>query len=732
MHSVSLFAPTLVAAGDFTLVTILVAVAVGVVFLLGLIGLIAKFYRQVDQGKALIVNTMGKEPIVTFTGRTVVPVINRAEVMDISVKTTEIARTGKDGLICADNIRADIKVTFFVRVNKTVEDVLKVAQTIGCARASDQETLETLFSAKFSEALKTVGKRFEFEMLYTKRHEFKEQILQVIGQDLNGYVLDDCAIDYLEQTPLASLDPNNILDAQGIRKITEITATQAVATNDLRKEEEKAIKKKNTEAAEAMMELDRQQADASYKQMREIASVKAREEAEAARIQAEERKKAELARIKVDEELQVTEENRKRQVEVAVKNRERVVLVEQERVVKDQQLEAIGRERETELKRIEKEKAIEVQKKEIADVIRARVAVDKTVAEEEERIKDLRVVSASKRSKDAKVIDAEAVAEAGLVTQIKSAQAAEEAAKFQAKQKLVLADADLEASDRIARAKMRMAEGTQAEAAASGLAEVKVKEADAAAIEKLGAVEARVMLQKLEAEARGRETQGLAEARVKEADANATEKSGVAEASAKREMLLAEAAGKEADAAATEKMAVAKAAEIREQLLGEATGLAQKAEAMKHLDDATRAHEEYRLRLDRQVQVALQELAVRKDVAHAQAEVLGQAMAHAKINIVGGDGQFFERFVHAVSLGQALDGAIGGSDTAQQLLGKYFDGSRVFTDDVRDVLSRPAITSEALKNLSISALLGQLLSNANDGDRSKIATLVAKAKELGL
>lgn len=724
--------PVLVAAGDFPLVTILVAIGVGIVFLLGLIGLIAKFYRQVDQGKALIVNTMGKEPIVTFTGRTVVPVINRAEVMDISVKTTEIARTGKDGLICADNIRADIKVTFFVRVNKTVEDVLKVAQTIGCARASDQETLETLFSAKFSEALKTVGKRFEFEMLYTKRHEFKEQILQVIGQDLNGYVLDDCAIDYLEQTPLASLDPNNILDAQGIRKITEITATQAIATNDLRKEEEKAIKKKNTEAAEALMELDRQQADASYKQMREIASVKAREEAEAMRIQAEERKKAELARIKVDEELQVTEENRKRQVEVAVKNRERVVLVEQERVVKDQQLEAIGRERETELKRIEKEKALEVQKKEIADVIRGRVAVDKTVAEEEERIKDLRVVSAAKRSKDAKVIEAEAVAEAGLVTQIKSAQAAEEAAKFQAKQRLVLADADLEASDRTARAKIRLAEGTQAEAAANGLAEVKVKEADAAAIEKLGAAEARVLLQKLEAEAKGKETQGLAEVRVKEADASATEKSGAAQASAKREMLLAEAVGKEADAAATEKMAVAKAAEIREQLLGEATGLAQKADAMKHLDDATRAHEEYRLRLDRQVQVAMQELAARKDIAHAQAQVLAQAMAHAKINIVGGDGEFFERFIHAVSLGQSLDGAIGGSETAQQLLGKYFDGSRVFTDDVKDVLSRPALSSESLKNLSISALLGQLLAKAEDGERSKLVALVAKAKELGL
>jgi uncharacterized membrane protein YqiK len=717
---------------DFTIVTILVAVAVGVLFLLGLVALVAKFYRQVDQGKALIVNTMGKEPIVTFTGRTVVPVINRAEVMDISIKTIEIARHGKDGLICADNIRADIKVTFFVRVNKTVEDVLKVAQAIGCVRASDPETLESLFSAKFSEALKTVGKRLDFEELYTKRHEFKEQILQVIGQDLDGYVLADCAIDYLEQTPLSSLDPHNILDARGIRKITEITAGQNVATNDLRREEEKAIKKKNTETLEATMELDRQQADASYKQQREIASVKAREEAEGMRIIAEERKKAELARIKVDEELAVTEENKRRQIEVAVKNRERVVLVEQERVVKDQQLEAIGRERETELKRIEKEKALEIQKKEIADVIRGRIAVDKTVAEEEERIKDLRLISAAKRAKDAKVIEAEAQAEQELVKQIKAAQAGEESARFQAKQRLVLAEADLEASDREARAKIRIAEGTQAEAAAAGLAEVKVKEADAAAVEKLGGAEARVTLQKMEAEARGRESQGLADVKVKEAMAAATERTGHADATARREMLLAEAAGKEADATATEKMAGARAAEIRESLLGEAAGLAQKAEAMKLLDDATRQHEEFRLRLDRHMQIALAQIAARKDIAHAQAQVMAQAMSQAKIQIVGGDGAFFDRFVHAVSLGTALDGAVGSSETAQKLVGGYLDGSQSFTEDLKDVLSRPALDSADIRNLSVSAILAELLGKADDGQRSKLAALVAKAKELGL
>ena len=46
---------------------------------------------------------------------------------------------------------------------------------------------------------------------------------------------------------------------------------------------------------------------------------------------------------------------------------------------------------------IAKDKEVELQKKEIADVVRARVAVDKTVAVEEENIKDVRALAGANR-----------------------------------------------------------------------------------------------------------------------------------------------------------------------------------------------------------------------------------------------------------------------------------------------------------------------------------------------
>jgi regulator of protease activity HflC (stomatin/prohibitin superfamily) len=203
---------------------VFVVIAVAALILLGVALVLARSWRPVKHGQALIINKLGGEPRVTFRGALVLPIVQRAELLDVSTRQIVIARRGKAGVICADNIRADVEVTFHVRVNHTTDDVLRVAQSVGCERASQPGTLEELFGAKFSEALKTVAKQLEFEELFTQRDVFKDRVIEVIGRDLGGYVLDDAVIDHLEQTPLEYLDPDNVLDAQGIQKIKRLTA----------------------------------------------------------------------------------------------------------------------------------------------------------------------------------------------------------------------------------------------------------------------------------------------------------------------------------------------------------------------------------------------------------------------------------------------------------------------------------------------------------------------------
>jgi uncharacterized membrane protein YqiK len=627
-----------------------------IVMLLGLVGLFKSFYIKVPQGTALIVNDLSSTPKVHFTGALVYPVIYKKEFMRISLITLQVDRRAKDGLICKDNMRADISVAFYLRVNETAQDVLRVAKAIGVDRASDKAAVDELFNAKFSEALKTVGKQIEFVKLFENRQEFRDRIIQVIGNDLNGYVLEDVAIDYLEQTPKSSLDPSNILDAEGIRKITELTAAQNVITNELARNEQLAITKKNVETREAMLALERQQADAEARQKREIATIQAREEAETQKVREEERLKAEQARITTQEQLDIREQNRLREVEVAEQNRQRAVVIEVEKVTRAKDLEVVAREREVELQKIDKEKALEVQRKDIANVIRERVSVEKTVAQEEERIKEVRAVADADRKKQVTILAAQAKAEEDLVRQVKQAEADETASKHKAVEMTVIAQAELEAAAKQAEAKKRMAEGIEAERAAPGLADARVREITAAALEKEGLAKARVVAETLAAEARGTQEKGLADAKVLE------------------ENLAAKARGEEqlgtAQAKVIKDRGFSEADVLLQKYRSEAEGLTDKFGALGALSDQARAHEEFRMQLEKNFEQALASIEANKEIAREQAEVLSTALAKANIDIVGGEGAFFDSFAKALSVGKAVEGVAGKSPIVQEVLQK--------------------------------------------------------------
>ncbi len=666
-------------------ITVGIGVFVAVVLLIALTLLlvVGRLFRKVEQGRALIVSKT-KKVDVTFTGAVVLPVLHKAEFMDISVKTIEIRRTGREGLICQDNIRADIHISFFVRVNKTVEDVIKVAQAIGTQTASDPAAIQDFFAAKFSEALKTVGKQLDFVDLYTKREEFRDRIIQVIGTDLNGYHLDDAAIDFLEQTPMTQLDNQNILDAQGIRKITELTTIEHVRTNEFQRTEQKEITRQNVDARETILELERRQAEAEIRQRREVETLRAKEEAATAKVQEEERLGAQAAFLRTEEQLGVQRENQAREIAVAQKNRERVIAVENERIEKDRLLEVIARERETSLSGIARDKEVEAERREVADVVRERIAVDRTVAEQEEAIKKLRVVEEAERTRQSVIIAAEAEAQEKLVKDIKGAEAAEAAAKHRAGEQLTLAEARLKSADLDARAKLRLAEGLQAEAAAAGLAEVQVRDKEAEVTVKAGRAEAEATEARLRAEAEGTRAKALAEAEGAQAK------------------VLAQAEGVRANA-------LAEATGIGEKLKAEAEGLTEKAAAMAALDDASRGHEEYRLRLQAEKEIRLAGLDVQRQVAEAQATVLATGLEHADIDIVGGDSVFFDRLMSSISLGKSVDGFVANSQTAQALARPWLDGTSNIADDLARVLG--SVSTADVQNLTVSALLMKLMTS---------------------
>jgi len=104
--------------------------------------------------------------------------------MDISLKRVEIDRRGKDGLICRDKHSRRLKVTFFVRVNKTIEHVLQVAQTIGVKRASDEAPCRSCSRRSRRRSRRRRG--MNFEDLYKERKQFRGRDRPSDRQDLSA------------------------------------------------------------------------------------------------------------------------------------------------------------------------------------------------------------------------------------------------------------------------------------------------------------------------------------------------------------------------------------------------------------------------------------------------------------------------------------------------------------------------------------------------------------------
>jgi len=97
---------------------------------------------------------------------------------------------------------------------------------------------------------------------------------------------------------------------------------------------------------------------------------------------------------------------------------------------------------------------------------------------------------------------------------------------------------------------------------------------------------------------------------------------------------------------------------------------------------------------------------VRKDIAASQAQTLSAALGNAKINIVGGDGAFFDQFMRAVSLSHSVEATATSTDTMKTLLKPYLTGEREFPQDIKDILSKPGLTQDA-QNLAAAAALAK-------------------------
>jgi uncharacterized membrane protein YqiK len=166
--------------------------------LFGLV-IIFKSYKKPKEGEALLISgARGKR--VTFSGTIVIPFLEKVESVSIKIHQIEVFLEGKSGIVTKDNIIADVKATFSVRVNLDPIDIIRVALTYGSQLTYNKEEVSQIFRPKFGEIIRVGASALDFEAIKNQPEAFKMEVFNGVGMDLNGFMLDDLAINYLTAT----------------------------------------------------------------------------------------------------------------------------------------------------------------------------------------------------------------------------------------------------------------------------------------------------------------------------------------------------------------------------------------------------------------------------------------------------------------------------------------------------------------------------------------------------
>lgn len=387
----------------------------------------ARLYRRTKASEAFVRTGAGGIRVIRDGGALVVPILH--ELIGVSLQTfkLEVERRNEDALITLDKLRADISAEFFVRVQPDDESILQASRSLG-ERTSNAGAVKELIEDKLVSALRTAAAGKTLEQLNSERDAFLAEVIKLVADDLlsNGLVLETATISRLDQTDEQYLKAENIFDAQGRRKIAEITQQNLTERNRLLREGEEARKRQDVSARQLVLEHELREREAETEQRAKVAQV----EAEGQRL-------AEEKRIVAARQIELAALEKARAVELAAREQQKAV-----EVAEREKLEAIA---QAEQRRTLAEAELELR---LAELERAH-----------QQVETVRTTEAAEREKRKQVIDAEAAAEQRFVaeqrradaeayTRGKTAEAQRGAAEAEAAALRTLAEAEAEAEER--------------------------------------------------------------------------------------------------------------------------------------------------------------------------------------------------------------------------------------------------------------------------------------------
>jgi len=441
---------------------LLVASGAFIILVTALLTAITKLYRKTTANEAFVRTGMGKGKVILDGGAFVVPIIHRVVPVSLETMRLDVSRRGEDALITGDNLRVDIAAEFYIKVQPEERDIQSAARSLG-EKSVSEGSIRELVMEKLISALRTVAATKTLVELHTKRDEFASAVQQIVTQDLqeNGLTLESVTISSLDQTKVELLKDDNVFDAQGKRRISEITQDQLVKRNEIERNAERAIRDKDVTTRKQVLDLDKDREVAEATQARDVANVQAERKRETQEFAIQQEREVELARVQRELTVQNAEIARDRDLSVATAKREEAERLAQIERDKAQQEADVAREQAVEVAKRQAEVAVAEQETKRAQTQAETRAAEAKREEENQRIETVKVTAEAARRAEQKMItekqqvdikryEDQVEADVKAYTAVKVAEGELQAAGRRKESMLVLAEGESESAKKIA------------------------------------------------------------------------------------------------------------------------------------------------------------------------------------------------------------------------------------------------------------------------------------------
>lgn len=249
----------------------IIALVVLVLFVFAVGAFISRLYRRATSELSFVRTGFGGRTVMMNGGALVLPVLHDTIWVNMNTLRLEVQRSKEEALITKDRMRVDVRAEFYVRVKPTEESIADAAQTLGQKTLNPME-LKELVEGKFVDALRAVAAEMSMEELHEQRTDFVQKVQAAVTGDLlkNGLELETVSLTALDQTSRDFFNPNNAFDAQGLTKLTEEIEMRRKQRNGIEQDTLVEVARKNLEAQQQQLQIQREAEYARLEQEREI------------------------------------------------------------------------------------------------------------------------------------------------------------------------------------------------------------------------------------------------------------------------------------------------------------------------------------------------------------------------------------------------------------------------------------------------------------------------------